>query len=374
VFWKGPMDKTISKYKILLNASQYDLDDANEQNTANDNVQKQELDEAMEYAGAYGGLERMSWVHDHLNSIGWYQYAPYLGDTRATTREIYYRITGDGPDKTTQQKSRQRTVPHNLQWIYVANEGSLELEPIFGSHGPYFYSIILREPLDWIISMYRYDAVHIKGANTIKKPTLMRYLNETLWGGPQFFTKRLCGLGCVFPDGKYDDPSREQFLRAKSFLENFDLIWTLEATNTLLEEGVLGKTFPALDFMHEHEKNISTPVDGIDSRKSDGQTFASKQRRRLQVTNDVWNRNSIRWSGSSTEHRQVPRQQKTISDLKKIYHQGFSASKAKSLPPKRPPKPTISPAELKLIHQYTWMDKVLYEYGNKLMEARYNMQ
>ena len=369
-FWKSTMDNTISKYKILLNASQHDLDDFNEKNITNTNVHEEELVEAVEYARAYGGLERMSWVHDHLNSIGWHQYAPYLGDTRATSREIYYKITGDRPDTTNRQRSRRRSVPHNLQWIYVANEGSLELEPIFGAEGPYFYSIILREPMDWIISMYRYDAVHMKGASTVKKPTLMRYLNETFWGGPQFFTRRLCGLGCVFPDGKHDDPSREQFLRAKSFLENFDLIWTLEAMNALLEGGVLGRTFPALDFMHEHEKNISTPGDGDDDWKVDGGTTVSKQRRRLQRTNDIWNRNRFRTTGSSAEHRQVPRQQTSISDMKKIHRQGFSASKAKILPPKRPPKPTISSSELDLIRQYTWQDKVLYEYAKKLMEAK----
>jgi hypothetical protein len=339
-FWKDPMNQTMYKYKSLLKKNSQ-LNSATSNNHVGADVgsrEDHELEEAQEYARPYpGGIQGMARIHDQFGKSGWHQFAPYLGDTRSTMRDIYQRITGGrSTTTTTNSKGRRRpTVAHNIQWVYVANEGSLELEPIFGHEGPYFYSILLRDPIDWIVSMFHYDVLYLKSAKDRKKANMERYLRNVIWkgtwGGPQFLTRRICGVGCMF-DGNdgHGDPSYENFLRAKSFLEHFDLVWTLKDTNKLLKEGHLGRIFPALQFEHEQTaKNVTASTQEVPNLAS--------------------------WARSSTKRTTTTITKRT----------------SETNPPKRPAELRISQIELDLIRKYTWMDKVLYEFGKMLMEKKY---
>lgn len=164
------------------------------------------------------------WMDKNKPELG-FQYGAYIGGTREQMRDIYANIRQQG-------------------WIYVASEGSIEEEPLFGSNGPYFYTTILRDPFEWMVSMWHYyNAYH--GVNH----DLDTYLRNDLWGTPQFFTRRLCGVKCVLEPAI----THEHFLRAKSMLDHYDLVLAQEmamkdsnATLQLLKKTFLTLSFPSI--------------------------------------------------------------------------------------------------------------------------------
>lgn len=229
-------------------------------------------------AGFPGGIQQMKHLHAMHNRDSWYQSSPYLGDTRESMRETWQGIMSNA---------------YSQHWAYVANEGAMEFEPIFGMEGPYFYSTILREPFSWIKSMFRYDQDYSQG----RIQNLEDYLRNYIWGGPNFVMRRLCGYNCVKESEEVMEQNPElYFLRAKSMLQHYDLLLTLEDLGTELND-VLARAFPSLQF----ELEVQTPA----------------------------NRN-----------------------------------------PKNTKNAIFSPTELELMHQYTWMDKILYEYGKLLIAGR----
>lgn len=100
-----------------------------------------------------------------------YQWGAYIGCKRNQERYVYEQIQKRG-------------------YGYVASEGSLSDEPIFGQDGPYYHTIILREPMDWVISMWHYESKAVESiSNDI---SLNEYLHNHLWGIPDFYTRRIC--------------------------------------------------------------------------------------------------------------------------------------------------------------------------------------
>lgn len=162
------------------------------------------------------------WWMDKNKSMYGFQYGAYIGATREQMRSIYANI-------------RQQ------DWIYVASEGSIEEQPIFGLSGPYFYTTILRDPFQWVVSMWHFDNAYNR-----KNHDLDKYLREYLWGTPQFFTRRLCGVQCV------REPllTHEHFLRAKSMLDHYDLVLAQEVAmaDPSATLQLLKKSFPTLSF------------------------------------------------------------------------------------------------------------------------------
>jgi hypothetical protein len=178
-------------------------------------------------AGFPGGMEPMKQFLALHARHGWYQYAPYFGESRRSVRATVQRLT---------------TAERSKRWVYLANEGSMEFEPIFGPQGPFFYSVILREPLSWLRSMHKYDG---------GKKSMGQYMQE-IWGGSNFATRRLCGYECVFESKQVWDAHPERyFLRAKSMLDHFDSILLLEDMDRAMKDGTLGQLFPSLQFQHE---------------------------------------------------------------------------------------------------------------------------
>lgn len=283
------------------------------------------------YALGYpGGMEQMKLLLSQFQAKDWYQYAPYFGDTRDSMKVIYRRIV---------QGNRSGN------WIFVANEGSMELEPIFVSQGPYFYSTILREPMSWIHSMFRYDQI-------IHRTTfsLLRYLEQGIWGGPHFVTRRLCGCACVMLNNSEFEAHPEQyFLRAKSMLEHFDLILTLEDMNKELKDGLLGKTFPSLEFQHEKWKQQTATTSSPNAKQTTGNN-----------TSEGIPHNT---SAASSVKRRLRQQSNNGNNASTTNHPHKDRHGAK-----KPPK--LSQRELDLIREYTWMDKVLYEYAKILIQQR----
>ena len=153
-----------------------------------------------------------------------YQWGAYIGCKRSQERYVYEQIQKSG-------------------WGYVASEGSLSDEPIFGADGPYYHTIILREPMDWVISMWHYESKAVKSiSNGI---SLNEYLLNHLWGIPDFYTRRICGCSCV-----HNNPLTSQdFLIAKSRIDLFDLVLAqdmmedVESIRRLFESE-----FPSLQF------------------------------------------------------------------------------------------------------------------------------
>lgn len=177
-----------------------------------------------------------SWWMDKNEPEYGLQYGAYIGATREQMRSIYANIRQQG-------------------WIYVANEGSIEEQPIFGPTGPYFYTTILRDPFEWVVSMWHFFNT-FRGLNH----DLDKYLRELLWGShkeavgfydkqggrSQFFTRRLCGVQCV------REPllTHEHFLRAKSMLDHYDLVLAQEIAmaDPSATLQLLKKSFPTLSF------------------------------------------------------------------------------------------------------------------------------
>jgi len=161
------------------------------------------------------------WMDKNRPELG-FQYGAYIGATREQMRSVYTNIRQQG-------------------WIYVASEGSMEEQPLFGSTGPYFYTTMLRDPFEWMLSMW-----HFFNSYHGKNHDLDTYLRNCLWGTPQFFTRRLCGVQCV----REPTITHEHFLRAKSMMDHYDLVLAQEmavqdpdATLQLLK-----KSFPTLSF------------------------------------------------------------------------------------------------------------------------------
>jgi hypothetical protein len=156
-----------------------------------------------------------------------FQSGAYIGATRQQMRQVHKKIRARG-------------------WVFVASEGSLELEPIFGRQSPYYYSTILREPFDWVVSMWHfYEKNHGHGNQKKRKIPFDDYLTTNLWGTPDFFTRRICGVGCV----RADTLTTDHFLRAKSMLDHFDLVIAQGlAKDTAATAFLLSKAFPALTF------------------------------------------------------------------------------------------------------------------------------
>ena len=229
-------------------------------------------------AGFPGGIEQMQHIH---NQTKWNQYAAYMGDTRQTMQEIYHKIVT------------------RFRWVYVANEGSLELEPIFGKDGPYSYSILLRDPVSWTQSMYHYE---LKYFGRRKLKSLENYMRRFIWGGPHFATRRIAGLGYVHEKFPNATSENELFLRAKSMLEHFDFVGILEDLNTIRRDGTMGRVFPSLQFANATAG-----------------------------------------------------------------HSNSTAGKDKATTQAKEP---LSETGLELIRDYTWMDKVLYEYGKLVSRGR----
>jgi hypothetical protein len=154
-----------------------------------------------------------------------YQYGAYIGATRVQMRHVHKKIRDRG-------------------WAFVASEGSLELEPIFGAEGPYYYTTILREPVEWVTSMWRYDT----GQSNISLDTYLAHM----WGTPDFFTRRLCGVGCV----RTKTLTLNHFLRAKSMLDHFDLVMAQDMRDTAATARLLRKALPALHHPFPKAKNV----------------------------------------------------------------------------------------------------------------------
>ena len=117
-------------------------------------------------------------------------------------------------------------------YTFIANEGSLEATPIFGPMGPSYYTVIWREPINWFISMWKYEY-----------PTLSftSYLQNGYYlGTTNFFTRRICGTDCVLKVNL----TVQDFVRAKSMLEQFDLILILEENFSQTANWVFDKVFP----------------------------------------------------------------------------------------------------------------------------------
>lgn len=173
------------------------------------------------------------WWMDNSRPDLTFQYGAYIGATRRQMQNIHAKV-------------RQRG------WVYVASEGSLEMEPIFG--GPYFYSTILREPTQWVLSMWHYYEKFHK-----IQLELDAYLTTRLWGTPDFFTRRLCGVQCVL----VANLTRHHVLRAKSMLDYYDLVLTQEmmsadpnATEQLLKRSFPTLTLPRMSAVSK--KNVNT--------------------------------------------------------------------------------------------------------------------
>lgn len=181
-------------------------------------------------------LNEISSTHCNVPEKWWYNKSQpklhflngaYMGDTRKKMRDVYEQIRKKG-------------------WIMVASEGSLSDEPIFGEHGPFYYSVILREPISWVISMFHYD----RGWSN-KHYTLDTYLKKKIWGVPDFFTRRICGSSCVH----LDPLTVENFLQAKSRLDHFDLVMVQDMVkNVGSTKIILKKEFPDLIFRNLQKK------------------------------------------------------------------------------------------------------------------------
>jgi hypothetical protein len=158
-----------------------------------------------------------------------FQYGSYMGIGRDAMKTIYEHIKQEG-------------------WLFVANEGSLEAEPLFGAASPYLHSTVLRDPASWMVSMWHYDDKHAGR----KHSTFEIYLKHHFWGGPDFFTRRLCGVHCVLKQPK-QLLTVQDFLRAKSMLQHFDLVLPMEdmTRNTTTTAQIFRHHFPAFEFQWE---------------------------------------------------------------------------------------------------------------------------
>jgi hypothetical protein len=162
------------------------------------------------------------WFDESQPQLG-FQFGAYMGNRRDAMKTIYEHIKQEG-------------------WPFVANEGSLEAEPLFGASSPYLHSTILWDPASWLVSMWRFDDA-IAGSRTSFK----FYLERHFWGGPDFFTRRLCGgVHCVLKE-KNHQLSVHDFLRAKSMLQHFDSVLALDVMtlNTTTTAQQFRHHFPA---------------------------------------------------------------------------------------------------------------------------------
>jgi hypothetical protein len=109
-----------------------------------------------------------------------YQLGAYVGQSRKKMAEVYQMVVRRG-------------------WAFIANEGSLEDEPLFHG-GPYLYSIMLREPLDRLVSHFHFAKEwirQVKGVD-VRGYTLSRALlnNARNFSNKvdNYVTRRLCGV------------------------------------------------------------------------------------------------------------------------------------------------------------------------------------
>ena len=318
----------------------------------------------------------LGWRWRHLDDLGVNKYITntypkngnqiysYLGSIRQN--RITYpnkTSTGNNPTIGPDMKNIYENIKSNNNWKFIANEGSLENEPIFSNKGdndysPYFHMIMLREPKSWFISMYHFEK-KIKKSNRVIPPrgstrgqrqsndfyilNLTNYLERYYWGTNEYFTRRICGLSCTMSPMVHI----QHFIKAKTFLQyGFDLILILEEF-TKYGNKIFNIKFPTFTF------NIPTTNSIRQRQRQRRQKQRERQRqrhkkRKLYIIPQATKKQVATNKATTTNTGMM----KMNMNINKSYNRN---------------NVTLSEYELQYIQNHSWMDKVLYEYSKHIL-------
>ena len=315
------------------------------------------------------------------------------GGTNATTFNATTGVASNNFGTNPDMAQVYNKIRNFAGWTFIANEGSLEDEPIFtggnsvggvaGSSGgsttppsPYFHMTMLRDPQSWYLSMYNFEKkIKISskqkttptppgGSSVRQRPPqpngstrtynnknkqqkeqqqyktidLTTYMKDYWWGKNEYFTRRLCGVSCTASKVV----TVQHFVRAKSMLESFDLILILE-NFTQYANDLFDVKFPTFRFDIPITSTANTSAKNNGNRRRRVKAYP---KRRVAVSGGG------RGSATTTATKTTTKTNEIYNDNENLYNR----------------HPELSQYELQFIRNHTWMDKVLYEYAKLLFD------